>query len=70
MMRKRWIAVILTGLLSLTGSAVGAEELTGNIVLEKAPETRIDDIDFSLGIALTQDRGRAAGGVDGAGDAG
>ena len=40
-------AVILAGLLSLTGSAVGAEELTGNIVLEKAPEARIDDTDFS-----------------------
>ena len=52
MMRKRWIAVILTGLLSLTGSAVGAEELTGNIVLEKAPEERIDDTDFSEGQIL------------------
>ena len=54
-MRKRWIAVILAGLLSLTGSAVGAEELTGNIVLEKAPEERIDDTDFSEGQIFLSD---------------
>ena len=55
MMRKRWTAVILAGLLSLTGSAVGAEELTGNIVLEKAPEERIDDTDFSEGQIFLSD---------------
>ena len=54
-MRKRWTAVILAGLLSLTGSAVGAEELTGNIVLEKAPEERIDDTDFSEGQIFLSD---------------